>query len=240
MTSTPVYQRILLKMSGEALLGNSHSGIDADVLLRLAKEIATLVEAKVQVAIVIGGGNLFRGANLSTIGIDRITGDQMGMLATVMNGLALRDALERIHVVTRLFSSFAVTGIADAFDRRKAIYNLEQNRVVIFTGGTGNPLFTTDSAASLRGIEIEANAVLKATKVDGVYSADPVKVPDAKRYVHLTFNDVLTQDLKVMDLSAISLCRDHQMPIHVFDINKPGALMNVVLGKPEGTLINHS
>lgn len=233
-----IYKRILLKMSGEALLGTSHSGIDPDILLRLAKEIAVLIEAKVQVAIVIGGGNLFRGANLSAIGIDRITGDQMGMLATVMNGLALRDALERIHVGTRLFSSFAVSGIADAFDRRKAMYDLEQNRVVIFTGGTGNPLFTTDSAASLRGIEIEAQAILKATKVDGVYSADPMKVADAKKYDRLTFNEVVAQDLKVMDLSAISLCRDHQMPIHVFDINKSGALMSVVMGKPEGTLIN--
>ncbi len=233
-----IYKRILLKMSGEALLGTSHSGIDPDILLRLAKEIAVLIEAKVQVAIVIGGGNLFRGANLSAIGIDRITGDQMGMLATVMNGLALRDALERIHVGTRLFSSFAVSGIADAFDRRKAMYDLEQNRVVIFTGGTGNPLFTTDSAASLRGIEIEAQAILKATKVDGVYSADPMKVADAKKYDRLTFNEVVAQDLKVMDLSAISLCRDHQVPIHVFDINKSGALMSVVMGKPEGTLIN--
>ncbi|EKD75643.1 MAG: uridylate kinase [uncultured bacterium] len=235
----PKYRRILLKMSGEVLLGNTHAGIDPKVLLRIAHEIAALVNIQVQVAIVMGGGNLFRGAELSELGIDRITGDQMGMLSTVMNGLALRDALESIHVRSRIFSAFAVTGIADAFDRRKAIYNLEKNHVVVFTGGTGNPLFTTDSAASLRGIEIEAEAVLKATKVDGVYSKDPVKFPDAKRYARLTFNEVLTQDLKVMDLSAILLCRDHDMPIHVFDIKKPSALMNVVLGKEEGTIIHN-
>lgn len=235
----PIYKRILLKMSGEALLGNGHAGIDPDVLLRLATEISALVKAQIQVAIVIGGGNLFRGASLSAIGIDRITGDQMGMLATVMNGLALRDALEHIQIGTRLFSAIAVTGIADAFDRRKAIYALEQNRVVIFTGGTGNPLCTTDSAASLRSVEIEAQAVLKATKVDGVYSDDPVIVASATKYTHLTFNQVLAQDLKVMDLSAITLCRDHAMPIHVFDIHKPGALMDIIMGKPEGTLISH-
>lgn len=237
-TDAPVYKRILLKLSGEALLGSSHSGIDPEVLLRLAKEIALLISKKIQVAIVIGGGNLFRGANLSTLGINRITGDQMGMLATVMNGLALRDTLEQIHVPTRLFSSFAVTGIADAFDRRKAIDDLTENRVVIFTGGTGNPLFTTDSAASLRGIEVDAEAVLKATKVDGVYSEDPVKQPKATRYKRLSFKQVIDDDLKVMDLSAICLCRDHAMPIHVFDMNKPGALMRVVLGQEEGTIIN--
>ncbi|MBI5447782.1 MAG: UMP kinase [Gammaproteobacteria bacterium] len=238
MTSdAPIYKRILLKMSGEALLGDSHAGIDPLVLSRLAKDIQALVNARIQVAIVIGGGNLFRGTELSAIGLDRITGDQMGMLATVMNGLALRDALEHIHLETRLFSSFGVTGIADAFDRRKAIHDLEQNRVVIFTGGTGNPLCTTDSAASLRGVEVAAEAVLKATKVDGVYSDDPVKVRTATKYAKLTFKQVLDQDLKVMDLSAIALCRDHNLPIHVFNINKPGVLMDIVTGKPEGTVI---
>lgn len=234
---TPKYKRILLKLSGEALLGKSQSGIDPDVLLGVAKEVAMLVKSHIQVAIVIGGGNLFRGANLSLLGIDRVTGDQMGMLATVMNGLALRDALEQIHVPTHLFSAFAVTGIADAFDRRKAIHALEEGRVVIFSGGTGNPIFTTDSAASLRGIEVNVDVVLKATKVDGVYSADPVKDPKATLFKSLSFQQVIVEDLKVMDMSAICLCRDHHIPIHVFNMNKPGALMQVVMGEQEGTLI---
>lgn len=234
---TPKYKRILLKLSGEALLGKSQSGIDPDVLLGVAKEVAMLVKSHIQVAIVIGGGNLFRGANLSLLGIDRVTGDQMGMLATVMNGLALRDALEQIHVPTHLFSAFAVTGIADAFDRRKAIHALEEGRVVIFSGGTGNPIFTTDSAASLRGIEVNVDVVLKATKVDGVYSADPVKDPKATLFKSLSFQQVIVEDLKVMDMSAICLCRDHHIPIHVFNMNKPGALMQVVMGEEEGTLI---
>lgn len=234
---SPKYKRILLKLSGEALLGKSQSGIDPDVLLGVAKEVAMLVKSHIQVAIVIGGGNLFRGANLSLLGIDRVTGDQMGMLATVMNGLALRDALEQIHVPTHLFSAFAVTGIADAFDRRKAIHALEEGRVVIFSGGTGNPIFTTDSAASLRGIEVNVDVVLKATKVDGVYSADPVKDPKATLFKSLSFQQVIVEDLKVMDMSAICLCRDHHIPIHVFNMNKPGALMQVVMGEEEGTLI---
>lgn len=231
------YQRILLKMSGEALMGSGTFGIDPQVIDRLAREVSDLVALGVQVALVIGGGNLFRGARLSEAGLGRVTGDHMGMLATLMNSLAMRDALERAKLPARIMSAIPMSGIVDHYDRRKALHHLNQGRVVLFAAGTGNPFFTTDSAASLRGIEIDADIVLKATKVDGVYSADPVKHPDAERYDRLTYDEVLQRDLGVMDLNAICLCRDHKMPMRVFDIKKEGALREIVMGADEGTLV---
>lgn len=235
----PIYRRILLKMSGEALIGQGQFGIDANVVDRLGKEISEVVELGVQVAVVIGGGNLFRGAALSKVGLDRITGDYMGMLATLMNALALRDAFERANMSTRILSAIPMSGVVDHYDRRKAIHHLQQGRVVIFAGGTGNPLVTTDSAASLRGIEIGADAILKGTNVDGVYSADPVKNPNAKRYNKLTYKEALEKELAVMDLSALCQCRDHKAILRVFDINKPGALLRVISGEEEGTIVEN-
>ncbi|MGL5291003.1 MAG: UMP kinase [Vibrionaceae bacterium] len=239
MTTTPkpVYQRILLKLSGEALQGNEGFGIDASVLDRMAHEIKELIEIGVQVGLVIGGGNLFRGAGLAKAGMNRVVGDHMGMLATVMNGLAMRDALHRAYVNARLMSAIPLNGVCDNYSWSDAISQLRSGRVVIFAAGTGNPFFTTDSAACLRGIEIEANVVLKATKVDGVYSEDPNKNPNAKLYSQISYQDVLEQELKVMDLAAFTLARDHKMPIRVFNMNKPGALRRVILGEQEGTLI---
>lgn len=234
----PIYQRVLLKLSGEALLGDLSFGIDPKVLDRLVHEIAAVVELNVQVGIVIGGGNLFRGATLSANGINRITGDQMGMLATVMNSLAMRDALEASKIPARIMSAIPMNGMVDYYDRRKAIYHLQQNRVVIFAGGTGNPLVTTDSAASLRGIEIGADVLLKATNVDGVYSADPARDLKAVRYEHITFQEVLERELGVMDLTAFCQCRDHQLPIRVFNINYAGILLRMVLGSDEGTIVD--
>lgn len=231
------YQRILLKLSGEALVGDEAYGIDPKVLNRLALEIGQLVGIGVQVGLVLGGGNLFRGAVLNAAGMDRVTGDHMGMLATVMNALAMRDALERSNIATRVMSAIPMSGVVDHYDRRNAIRYLSSGDVVIFSAGTGNPFFTTDSAACLRGIEIEADAVLKATKVDGVYSADPMKNPEAVKYDRLTYDEVLEKQLQVMDLTAICLARDHSMPLRVFDINKPGALATVVVGGEEGTVI---
>lgn len=231
------YKRILLKLSGEALTGDENFGIDPKVLDSMALAIGQLVGIGVQVGLVIGGGNLFRGAALSAAGLDRVTGDHMGMLATVMNALAMRDALERSDIATRVMSAIPMSGVVDHYDRRKAIRWLMDGDVVIFSAGTGNPFFTTDSAACLRGIEIDADLVLKATKVDGVYSADPVKVPDAVKYEHLTYDEVLDKKLEVMDLTAICLCRDHNMPVRVFEMEKPGALLNIVRGGSEGTLI---
>lgn len=236
-TRVPIYRRILLKISGEALMGQSQFGIDAAVLDRLASEISEVVELGVQVAVVIGGGNLFRGAALSKVGLDRITGDYMGMLATLMNALALRDAFERVNMSTRILSAIPMSGVVDHFDRRKAIHHLQRGRVVIFAGGTGNPLVTNDTAASLRGIEIAADAVLKATNVDGIYSADPAKNSKAKLYKRLTYREALEKELAVMDLAAFCQSRDHDMILRVFNINKPGALMRVVLGEDEGTLV---
>lgn len=237
MTERPIYRRILLKLSGEALMGRSQFGIDPQVLDRIALEITEVMRLNVQVGIVVGGGNLFRGSALYEAGIGRITGDHMGMLATVMNALALRDALERISTAARIMSAIPLSGLVDHYDRRKAIHHLQQNRAVIFAAGTGNPLFTTDSAASLRGIEIEADIVLKATKVDGVYSHDPMKHADAERYHCLTYDEVIEQELAVMDLTAICLCRDQNMPLCVFNMTKPTALKSVILGLDEGTLI---
>lgn len=233
----PAYRRVLLKLSGEALQGSEGFGIDPAVLERMAQEIKELVELGVQVGLVIGGGNLFRGAGLAKAGMNRVVGDHMGMLATVMNGLAMRDALHRAYVNARLMSAISLQGVCDSYSWAEAISQLRAGKVVIFSAGTGNPFFTTDSAACLRGIEIEADVVLKATKVDGVYTADPFKDPDAEKFERLTYDEVLDRKLGVMDLTAICLCRDHKMPLRVFNMNKPGALLNIVVGGAEGTLV---
>jgi len=233
---TPKYQRILLKLSGEAL-GLDGVGIDPKVLDRTALEIGQLVGIGIQVGLVIGGGNLFRGAALSAAGLDRVTGDHMGMLATVMNALAMRDALERANIQTVVMSSIPMSGVVEHYDRRLAIRHLQEGDVVIFSAGTGNPFFTTDSAACLRGIEIEADIVLKATKVDGVYSDDPVTNPSAKRFDAITYSKVLDDQLGVMDLTAICLARDHNMPLRVFKLDKQDALLNAVVSDNEGTLV---
>lgn len=232
------YKRILLKLSGEALMGEHEFGIDPKVLDRLALEIGQLVGIGVQVGIVIGGGNLFRGAALNEAGMDRVTGDHMGMLATVMNALAMRDALERSNIRSRVMSSIPMSGVVEHYDRRSAIRYLTSGDVVLFSAGTGNPFFTTDSAACLRGIEVDVDVVVKATKVDGVYDKDPARHPDAVKYEQLSYDDALDQKLGVMDLTAICLVRDHEMPVRVFDMHKPGALLNLVVGGQEGTLIN--
>ncbi|MDN3652553.1 UMP kinase [Thalassotalea ponticola] len=239
-TPKPTYHRILLKLSGEALMGEEGFGIDPKILDRMAQEIKELVEMGVQVGLVIGGGNLFRGAGLAAAGMNRVVGDQMGMLATVMNGLAMRDALHRAFVNARLMSAIDLQGVCDSYNWAEAISLLKSGRVVIFSAGTGNPFFTTDSAACLRGIEIEADAVFKGTKVDGIYSADPVSNPDAELYSQLTYSEVLDKELKVMDLAAFTLARDHSMPIRVFNMNKEGALKSIILGSSEGTLIDHA
>ena len=235
---TPKYQRILLKLSGEAL-GVDGVGIDPKVLDRTALEIGQLVGIGIQVGLVIGGGNLFRGAALSAAGLDRVTGDHMGMLATVMNALAMRDALERANIQTVVMSSIPMSGVVEHYDRRLAIRHLQEGDVVIFSAGTGNPFFTTDSAACLRGIEIEADIVLKATKVDGVYSDDPVTNPSATRFDAITYSKVLDDQLGVMDLTAICLARDHDMPLRVFKLDKQDALLNAVVSDNEGTLVTN-
>ena len=231
------YKRILLKLSGEELMGQEGFGIDPKVLDKMALEIGQLVGIGVQVGLVIGGGNLFRGAALSAAGLDRVTGDHMGMLATVMNALAMRDALERSNIQSRVMSAIPMSGIVEHYDRRAAVRYLQAGEVVIFSAGTGNPFFTTDSAACLRGIEVDAELVLKATKVDGVYSADPKKDPKAVKYARLTYDEVLDKKLAVMDLTAICLCREHKMPLRVFRMAKNDALLNIVMGADEGTLI---
>lgn len=218
-------------------MGDEDFGIDPKVLDRMALEVGQLIGIGVQVGVVIGGGNLFRGAALSAAGMDRVTGDHMGMLATVMNALAMRDALERSNISTRVMSAIPMSGVVEHYDRRRAIRDLRDGDVVIFSAGTGNPFFTTDSAACLRGIEVDADVVLKATKVDGIYNADPMKDPDAVKYDELTYDEVLDKKLGVMDLTAICLCRDHNMPVRVFDMNKPGALKNIMVGEDEGTLV---
>ena len=232
------YKRILLKLSGEELMGEEGFGIDPKVLDRMALEIGQLVGIGVQVGLVIGGGNLVRGAALNAAGMDRVTGDHMGMLATVMNALAMRDALERTNISTHVMSAIPMSGVVEHYDRRKAIRYLKGGDVVIFAAGTGNPFFTTDSAACLRGIEINANVVLKATKVDGVYSADPMLDPTATLYQNLTYDEVLNKQLGVMDMTAICLCREHKMPLRVFRMSKSGALLNLIVGGDEGTLID--
>ncbi|MGI9250450.1 MAG: UMP kinase [Pseudohongiellaceae bacterium] len=231
------YNRILLKLSGEALTGKADYGIDPKVLDRIAVEVGQLVGLGVEVGMVIGGGNLFRGAALQEAGMERVTGDQMGMLATVMNALAMRDALERANIPTRVMSAIQMSGVVEHYDRRAAIRHLQSGDVLIFSAGTGNPFFTTDSAACLRGIEIDADVILKATKVDGVYSADPKHDSNAVKYDKLSYDEVLEKKLGVMDLTAICLVRDHQVPVKVFNMNRSGALLDNVLGKPDGTLI---
>jgi uridylate kinase len=237
MAKEKKYKRILLKLSGEELMGDEGFGIDPKVLDRMALEIGQLVGIGVQVGLVIGGGNLFRGAALNAAGMERVTGDHMGMLATVMNALAMRDALERTNISSHVMSAIPMSGVVEHYDRRLAISYLKDGDVVIFAAGTGNPFFTTDSAACLRGIEINANVVLKATKVDGVYSADPMLDSSAELYQHLTYDEVLDKKLEVMDLTAICLCREHNMPLRVFRMSKSGALLNLVVGGDEGTLI---
>lgn len=233
----PVFSRILLKLSGEALMGQTDYGIDPLVIHRMAGEIQELARLGVQVALVIGGGNIFRGAGLASGGIDRVTADQMGMLATVMNALAMQDALERRGLPVRVMSALKINQICEDYIRRRAVRHLEKGRLVVLAAGTGNPFFTTDSAASLRGIELGAQLVLKATKVDGVYSADPVLYPDACYYPRLSFDEVLARRLMIMDTAAIVLCRDNNMPLRIFNMNKPGALLRIVMGEDEGTLV---
>ena len=232
------YKRILLKLSGEALVGIKDFGIDPKILDRMALEIGQLVGIGIQVGLVVGGGNLFRGAELHAAGLDRVTGDHMGMLATVMNGLAMRDALERSSIASHLMSAIPMSGMVEHYDRRRAIRCLSQNDVVIMAAGTGNPFFTTDSAACLRAIELDCDVVLKATKVDGVYDSDPEINPDAKRFERLSYEMVLEKKLGVMDLTAICLVRDHALPVKVFNMTKQGALLNIIRGEPEGTLID--
>ena len=233
-----VYKRILLKLSGEALTGDEAFGIDPKVLDQLALEVGQLVGIGVQVGLVVGGGNLFRGKALQAAGLDRVTGDHMGMLATVMNALAMRDALERSNIATQVMSSIPMSGVVDHYDRRKAIRALSNGDVVIFSAGTGNPFFTTDSAACLRGIEIDADLVLKATKVDGVYDADPMKNSDAKMYKQLSYDQVLRDDLQVMDATAIVMCRDNDIPLRVFNMFHAGDLKRIALGEDVGTLVS--
>jgi uridylate kinase len=233
------YRRILVKLSGEALMGNSDYGIDPLFLKRLAAEVAAVRENGAQIAVVIGGGNLFRGAGLARAGMDRVTADQMGMLATVMNSLALQDALEQIGVFARVMSAIRINEVCEDYIRRRAVRHLEKGRITIFAAGTGSPFFTTDTAASLRAIEIEADLLLKATKVDGVYDSDPMLHPSARRYDRLTYDQVLDGRLNVMDATAIVLCRDHDLPLRVFNLNEPGALVRVARGEEVGTLVTN-
>lgn len=233
----PCYKRILLKLSGEALAGQLGYGIDPDIIRAIAKEIRGVVDLGVQVAIVIGGGNIFRGIAASSAGMDRASADYMGMLATVMNSLALQDALEKAGVITRVQSAIEMQEIAEPYIRRRAVRHLEKGRVVIFGAGTGNPFFTTDTAASLRAIEIGAEIILKATKVDGVYDSDPAANDNAIKYDHLTYLDVLKQGLQVMDSTATSLCMDNDLPILVFDLTTSGNIERVVCGEQIGTIV---
>ncbi len=239
MTSPqPAYKRILLKLSGEALMGDDSYGINRAVIDRIVGEIGVVVKLGVEVGVVIGGGNIFRGVAPAAAGMDRAKADYMGMLATVINALALEDAMRRAGIVSRVQSALTVDTVAEPYIRGKALRYLEEGKVVIFAAGTGNPFFTTDTAAALRGREIEADIVLKATKVDGVYTADPMKDPTATRYTELTFNEAILKNLKVMDATALALCRDQNMLIKVFSIFKPGSLHRVVMGEDEGTLVH--
>src|SRR5277367_4625142 len=231
------FTRILVKLSGEALLGNSDYGIDPAVLKRIAGELQDIVQMGVQIAVVIGGGNIFRGAGLARAGMDRVAADHMGMLATVMNALAMQDALESLGLQSRVMSAIRINQVCEDYIRRRAIRHLEKGRVVIFAAGTGNPFFTTDTAASLRAIEINADVLLKATKVDGVYSDDPVRNPSAQRYTQLTFDKVLQDRLNVMDATAIVMCRDNRLPLRVFNLNNPGDLTRIARGEEIGTAV---
>ena len=238
-TLKPFYKRVLLKLSGEALMGEQGYGIEPDTITRIASEAKDVHDLGVELAIVVGGGNIFRGVALSAKGMDRASADYVGMLATVINALALQDALERQGVFTRVMSAIEMHEVAESFIRRRAIRHLEKGRVVIFAAGTGNPYFTTDSAAALRALEIKADAILKATKVEGVYTEDPAKNINAVMFDHITYLDVIQRDLKVMDTSAISLCRERDLPIHVFSLNTPGNIVRVVTGQKVGTLVSN-
>jgi uridylate kinase len=231
------YKRILLKLSGEALMGKKNYGIDSERLAQYSKEIKAVSEKGVQLAIVIGGGNIYRGMEAATTGIDRVQGDYMGMLATVINGMALQSMLESMGMYTRLLSGIKIEQVCEPFIRRRAIRHLEKGRIVIFGAGTGNPYFTTDSAASLRAIEIEAEAVLKGTRVDGIYTSDPEKDPTATRYSSISFSEVYQKGLEIMDMTAFTLCKENGLPIVVFDMNKPGNLTRIVEGEDVGTLV---
>jgi uridylate kinase len=238
LNETTGYQRVLLKISGEALLGELDYGIDPKVSSRIAREVAEVVDAGIQIGIVIGGGNIFRGKGLAASGIDRITGDHMGMLATVMNALGLQDALERAGVTTRVMSAISVREVCEDYIRRRAVRHMQKGRAVIFAAGTGNPFFTTDTAASLRAIEIGADLMIKATKVDGIYSADPVKDANATRYDRISYDEVIEQKLEVMDTNAIVLCRDQSMPIRIVNLSRGGELGRVIRGEQVGTLVS--
>ncbi len=238
MASSISYKRILLKLSGEALMGEQDFGISPDILSGIADEVRSLIDAGVQVAMVIGGGNIFRGVSLASSGMDRTSADQMGMLATVINALAMQDAIEQKGMKVRVMSALSIHSVCEDYIRRRAVRHLEKGRVVIFAAGTGNPFFTTDSAASLRGIEINANVVIKGTKVDGVYNADPMKDKAAVRYDHLSYDQVIEEKLAVMDTTAIVLCRDNKVPIRVYDMSEKGALLRMIQGENVGTLVD--
>jgi len=237
MSDQPKFHRIMLKLSGEALMGEADYGIDPKVIGRLADEIIEVQRAGVQIGVVIGGGNIFRGAGLAAAGMDRVTGDHMGMLATVMNALAMQDAIEKRGGFARVMSAIQIHDVAEDFIRRRAIRHIEKGRIVLFAAGIGNPFFTTDSAAALRAVEVGADLLLKATKVDGIYTADPTKHSDAKRYDQLTYDEVIERKLAVMDTAAIALCRDDRMPMRIYDMTVPGNLMRIVNGEPIGTLV---
>ena len=234
----PVYQRVLLKLSGEALLGRQSYGVDPETLGRIARDIRDINAMGVQIAVVIGGGNIFRGAGLAEGGMDRVTGDQIGMLATVINGLAMQDALERLGVFCRVMSAIKINQVCEDYIRRRAVRHLEKGRVVVFAAGTGNPFFTTDSAASLRAIEIGADVMFKATKVDGVFDADPVRNPSARRYEHVTYDQVFSQNLAVMDATAVVMCRDNDIPLQIFNLNNEGDLIRAIRGESVGTIVD--
>lgn len=233
----PKYNRILLKLSGESLMGDRNFGLDPKMLTQYALDIKSIIEIGIQVSIVIGGGNIYRGMNESETGIERAQGDYMGMLATVINGMALQASLEKCGVKTRLMSAIKMEQIAEPYIRRRAIRHLEKDRVVIFAAGTGNPYFTTDTAGALRAVEIQANVILKGTRVDGIYTADPEKDKTATRYDSISFAEAIAKELKVMDMTAFTLCQENNLPIIVFDMNKPGNLLDVVNGKPVGTIV---
>ena len=237
--SSPAYRRVLLKLSGEALMGEDSYGINRHTIEQMCTQIVEVTRLGVELAIVIGGGNIFRGVSTGAAGMDRATADYMGMLATVMNALALQDALRQLGAASRVQSALNIEQVAEPYIRGKAMRYLEEGKVVIFAAGTGNPFFTTDTAAALRGMEMNVQIVLKATKVDGVYTADPKTVPDATRYKRLTFDEAIVKNLKVMDATALTLCRDQKLPIGVFSIFKPGALKRVIVGEDEGTLVHN-
>lgn len=233
----PVYKRVLLKLSGEALMGNADFGIDPEVIVRFAKEIAELNALGVELGVVVGGGNIFRGAGLASGGMERVSADHMGMLATVMNALALQDALEQQGIFCRVMSAIQINEVCEDYLRRRAIRHLEKGRVVIFAAGTGNPFFTTDSAASLRAVEIGAELMLKATQVDGVYNADPKKDPNAVRYTELSYDEVIDKRLGVMDTTAVVMCQENKIPLRIFDVHKQGNLAKIIFGEDVGTLV---